>query len=103
MDNYYEILDVSDNSPKPIIEKSYKRLSKRLHLDKNSALNATQAFQVRLNSLKIATSFYKDSGGESCFKNIQTDHTRFLGVSTPGTALNSGTITKDTTFNMLIR
>jgi len=46
MDNYYEILDVSHDAPKAVIEKAYKRLSKRLHPDKNSALNATQAFQL---------------------------------------------------------
>lgn len=59
-DDYYMVLEVKQIATLELIIKSYKRLALKLHPDRNSKLDATEAFQLvcqssraKLNLLSI--------------------------------------------------
>jgi curved DNA-binding protein CbpA len=45
-DDYYAILEVEQNAAPELITKSYKRLALKLHPDRNTKHDATEAFQL---------------------------------------------------------
>jgi DnaJ-class molecular chaperone len=51
--DYYEILDISKEASETDIKKSYRKLSKQVHPDKNKAPEATKVFQKLQNAYEV--------------------------------------------------
>ena len=45
-DDYYKVLEVEQIATRELITKSYKRLALKLHPDRNTKQDATEAFQL---------------------------------------------------------
>ena len=45
-DDYYVVLEVEQTATRELITKSYRRLARKLHPDRNPNQNATEAFQL---------------------------------------------------------
>jgi curved DNA-binding protein CbpA len=65
-DDYYEVLEISDTAALDVVTKSYRRLAKIYHPDKNRNDGSTAAFQLVNSTLFLMNCCQAKPETDSC-------------------------------------